>query len=54
MGLRVAGQEGAVRLFLVADVVGLEGLQPAGGVLEAGEQRIELRAGDLGDAPAHD
>lgn len=53
-GLRVAGQEGAVRLFLIADVVGLQGLQPVGGVLEAGEQRIELRAGDIGDAPAHD
>jgi hypothetical protein len=29
-------------------------LQPVGAVLEAGEQRIALRAGDIGDAPAHD
>ncbi len=47
------GQERLVRLNLVADVVDLEDFQPVGGVLEAGEQRVELADCDVGNAGAH-
>src|SRR5262249_17466187 len=51
--LRVPRYERLIGLYFVAHVVDLEGFQPVGGVLEAGEQRVELAAGHALDAPAH-